>query len=283
MNAASNVKQDWPAAMWTGLKGEMETVPRTQSGRKRAPATSYDLKDVPFEIETDEGLYKGVATTFKVTPLTVEEIEKQEMFNDPRSNEVNKRKQNPTNFISVSRDSDFSIVVSNVVVTKRVTAVELAILGDDRQPAHRFTGEAYRCGNDPQDDEVGLKLAIGRALESAAKTMLRQAEGKVKHNDDVREMRPIQRQQRVKRMEEARALREERRAARDAENNSTAKKPALKASPARSTKVKVIETEALTPGQIRSRKAHETMRRNGIKPGRKPAAAKKAAVARKKR
>jgi hypothetical protein len=46
------------------------------------------------------------------------------------------------------------------------------------------TGEAVRDPADRHDDEVAIKLAAGRALETLARRVLKQANGKVKSLDD---------------------------------------------------------------------------------------------------
>lgn len=92
------------------------------------------------------------------------------------------------NYLAIDEVNDlFEVQVDSITVTPRVAAVRLELrLGDN---SYFFTGEALRSSHDRFDREVALKLAYGRALERAAARMLHQANGKVKHNDDVREMR----------------------------------------------------------------------------------------------
>jgi len=51
---------------------------------------------------------------------------------------------------------------------------------------HSATGSSKRDPSDKYDREVGVNLAIGRALENLSKRLIRKAEGITKHHDDVR-------------------------------------------------------------------------------------------------
>lgn len=109
----------------------------------------------------------------------IDDLERNEMLQEPRvfaAREVEDIWQ-----------SGQGITVANVMVSDTLTVVKLTV----RLYSEEFSvfGEARRNSRDNDDPEVGLKLAYGRALDKIAKKMLRQANGKIKHNDDVRQDR----------------------------------------------------------------------------------------------
>jgi len=63
---------------------------------------------------------------------------------------------------------------------KTVTFYEEEIVGE---------GVAKKSGKDRNDDYVGENLALGRALEHLTAKVMRRANGKVKHNDDMKQQR----------------------------------------------------------------------------------------------
>lgn len=54
---------------------------------------------------------------------------------------------------------------------------------------HMIEGTAKRSPEDKPNSQVARRLALGRAFSSLGKTLERQANGLVKHADDIREMR----------------------------------------------------------------------------------------------
>jgi len=65
-------------------------------------------------------------------------------------------------------------------VHHNVTYYEEEIVGE---------GVTKRSGKDRNDDYVGENLALGRALEHLTAKVMRRANGKVKHNDDMKQQR----------------------------------------------------------------------------------------------
>jgi hypothetical protein len=57
------------------------------------------------------------------------------------------------------------------------------------------TGEARRDPIDKNDAQLASDLALGRALEAIGKRLVKNANGRVKHNDDIREIQAVQKNQ----------------------------------------------------------------------------------------
>lgn len=93
----------------------------------------------------------------------------------------------PQNLLDVRTDQ---VIISRdatvVQLTARVDTGFISVTG----AAKRFPGGVDASGvkrpADKHDPETALLLATGRALESLARKMQRQANGRVKHNDDKR-------------------------------------------------------------------------------------------------
>lgn len=67
--------------------------------------------------------------------------------------------------------------------------VGLAQLIGDQSQVLKHRGEAICDPGDVFDAQIGVRIATGRALEALANRLLRQAEGMVRHADDVAEAR----------------------------------------------------------------------------------------------
>lgn len=79
------------------------------------------------------------------------------------------------------------VTLLNSVYSRDAAVVELVVrFNDDTWIVH---GTSKRMSNDLPDPQVALGLALGRAFESLSRQILRQANGRVQHNDDNREKR----------------------------------------------------------------------------------------------
>lgn len=95
--------------------------------------------------------------------------------------------------------------LANQLQTRNATIVELIIgMPDERQPMRTFSGTARRDPRDRPDPDIGYKLALGRALRTAARTLLKEANAAVREQEK-------ERQRHLQASAEARARREERR------------------------------------------------------------------------
>lgn len=86
----------------------------------------------------------------------------------------------------------FSVEIGNYAASDReaIVVIECA-LGDE---VWEVTGSSRRDRSDPPNKDAGLLLALSRALAIASRHIERQAEGKIKHAADMREMRTARRQ-----------------------------------------------------------------------------------------
>lgn len=73
-----------------------------------------------------------------------------------------------------------------------VAGVEIEVLDDVLENSFTVKANSRRDPIDEPDEEVALLLAYGRAFEKIAKKLQKRADGKVRHNDNLREMRPLQ-------------------------------------------------------------------------------------------
>lgn len=81
-------------------------------------------------------------------------------------------------------------IVFSVLTDGSRTVVEAALLhADSREVVLSATGSSGRDPGDKTDPAVGVGLATARALSSLAKRIERQANGRVKHNEDIAEHR----------------------------------------------------------------------------------------------
>ena len=71
--------------------------------------------------------------------------------------------------------------------TKVVTRLILK-LGSKTQVISK-SGEVHRLPEDPYDAEVGMKYAMAASLEALARTLRKQAEGKMNHNSYIAEQK----------------------------------------------------------------------------------------------
>lgn len=84
------------------------------------------------------------------------------------------------------------ILILNEYYDGDVAGVELLVTDADLDIGFTVKANSRRDPIDEPDEEVALLLAHGRALEKAAKKLQKRADGKVRHNDNLREMRPLQ-------------------------------------------------------------------------------------------
>lgn len=83
--------------------------------------------------------------------------------------------------IVAETDGDVAIVVLSIEINGKKSTV---------------TGSARRDPVDKPDPQLGLKLAYQRALEKLTSKIARQTLGKIKHNDDMREYKEVQKNRR---------------------------------------------------------------------------------------
>jgi hypothetical protein len=96
--------------------------------------------------------------------------------------------------------------LANQLQTDTATIVEIVVAGPDySQPPLLFTGTSRRDPRDKPNADIGYKLALGRALRAAGRSVLKDA------NKAVREQER-QRQRNLQSSEEARRRRETRKA-----------------------------------------------------------------------
>lgn len=76
------------------------------------------------------------------------------------------------------------IEVANTIVHRDVVAIELDMYVNGQW--YTSTGVARRHPADTFNKEIGSKLALSRALSSLANKLERQANGAIKHAEDVR-------------------------------------------------------------------------------------------------
>jgi hypothetical protein len=79
---------------------------------------------------------------------------------------------------------EFNVNIVNEIIHRDAIAVELELHLDDM--LFLATGVARRHPDDEYNREIGVKLAYARALASFARQLDRQAQGAVKHADDIR-------------------------------------------------------------------------------------------------
>jgi hypothetical protein len=79
-----------------------------------------------------------------------------------------------------------------------VAGVEIEVI-DSLTPSLIVKANSRRDPIDTPDEEVALLLAYGRAFEKIAKKLQKRADGKVRHNDNLREQRPIQKERNASR------------------------------------------------------------------------------------
>lgn len=88
-----------------------------------------------------------------------------------------------------------SIKVVDALATDEVASVVIdCAYGDYDNNTIEVVGNAKRDPKDKADAWVGLELAYARAVVKLGETLMRRANGLVKHNDDVAAMRSIQRE-----------------------------------------------------------------------------------------
>ncbi len=89
-----------------------------------------------------------------------------------------------------------SVQMLNRAVTKDVAVIVLSvrILGK----TYTGSGSAKRDPVDKADKRLGELLAYGRALDSLGRKIMREANGLVKHHDDLRDIKIMQAQKPVK-------------------------------------------------------------------------------------
>lgn len=104
----------------------------------------------------------------------------------------------PVPFVLNEPQEQLKIEMVQAMATDKACAVTLVgdhsyIIRGKKNQGHRVVdrtyvtqGVALRDPKDKPDDGIGLLLATGRALESMAHKILREAHGRVKHADDVR-------------------------------------------------------------------------------------------------
>lgn len=91
----------------------------------------------------------------------------------------------------MAEHNEFSAKVLNEIVTPDVTGVEIEVIINDE--SYVATGAAKRHPEDDHDPEVAALLAYSDALGAITRKIKRGAEGKIKHNDDVRNGPPRRR------------------------------------------------------------------------------------------
>lgn len=90
-------------------------------------------------------------------------------------------------YMGDSAGRELSVRTTNSFIGDDVSGVELALqLGGEYIVAQ---GTARRCSEDKPDSEVAELYAYGRALQRLAKRLIKEADGKVKHKDDLRNRR----------------------------------------------------------------------------------------------
>lgn len=82
------------------------------------------------------------------------------------------------------------------VLDSQVSAVEIAVVSFDGdgydKEVETYVGVAHMSRPDSYDEELGYDLAFWRAVGRAANKHIKRAEGRIKHNDDIRELKAEQ-------------------------------------------------------------------------------------------
>lgn len=103
----------------------------------------------------------------------------------------------------------FTVRLDQVMATKDTTLVRLTathILTRETSPGYGVPevrkyvaeGEARRDPHDRRDTMTGVLLALGRAMEKLTERIMREAEGRVRHNDDMKADRARRREENSK-------------------------------------------------------------------------------------
>lgn len=74
------------------------------------------------------------------------------------------------------------------VHSNRATVVEVEATLENGEKI-LVTGDAIRHPTDRDDEELGIMLAHGRALERLGRKLQKRANGRVKHNDYIKDMK----------------------------------------------------------------------------------------------
>jgi hypothetical protein len=99
----------------------------------------------------------------------------------------------------MGRINDFDIVTTSdiLLVTKEEVVVQVTVatkIGERDIQVITKQGRSHLHPDDTFDAEIGIRLATSRALESAAKTLKRQGQGRVDHADYTNKVKALARQ-----------------------------------------------------------------------------------------